>query len=108
MRMHSDSMEDVEGVGAGEILAMFGVDCSSGDTFTDGTTRLAMSSMHVPDPVMSLAIKPKNSQSQMKFGKALNRFQKVREGAPRLPLAFAPLTPGVPPLAWGRRTPRSG
>lgn len=35
VRMHSDEMEDVESIGAGEICAMFGVECSSGDTFSD-------------------------------------------------------------------------
>lgn len=36
VRMHSDEMEDATEIGAGEICAVFGVDCSSGDTFTDG------------------------------------------------------------------------
>lgn len=35
VRMHSDEMEDVDAIGAGEICAMFGVECSSGDTFSD-------------------------------------------------------------------------
>ena len=34
--------QDVETIGAGEICAMFGVDCSSGDTFTDGNTSYTM------------------------------------------------------------------
>ncbi len=42
VRMHSDEMEDVESIGAGEICAMFGVECSSGDTFTDGSTAFSM------------------------------------------------------------------
>jgi translation elongation factor EF-G len=58
VRMHSDEMEEVSSVSAGDVVAMFGVDCASMDTFTDGTTQLAMSSMFVPEPVMSLAIKP--------------------------------------------------
>jgi elongation factor G len=36
VRMHSDEMEEVQEIGAGEICAVFGVECSSGDTFTDG------------------------------------------------------------------------
>lgn len=59
IRMHSDEMEDIQEVGAGEICALFGIECSSGTTFTDGNTRLSMSSMFVPDPVLSLAIWPK-------------------------------------------------
>lgn len=75
VRMHSNEMEEVESVGAGEICAMFGVDCSSGDTFTDGTLQITMSPMHVPDPVISLAIKPV-AKDNPNFAKALARFQK--------------------------------
>ena len=42
VRMHSADMEEVDSVGSGEICAMFGVDCSSGDTFTDGKTTFSM------------------------------------------------------------------
>ncbi|KAK9478677.1 P-loop containing nucleoside triphosphate hydrolase protein [Lipomyces japonicus] len=75
VRMHSNEMEDVQEVHAGEICATFGVDCSSGDTFTDGTLKYAMTSMFVPDPVISLSIQPKTRDSG-NFSRALNRFQK--------------------------------
>ena len=75
VRMHSNDMEDVEEIGPGEICAMFGVECSSGDTFTDGTTQLSMTSMFVPEPVISLAITPEGKESA-NFSRALNRFQK--------------------------------
>ncbi|RXW17144.1 hypothetical protein EST38_g8711 [Candolleomyces aberdarensis] len=75
VRMHSDEMEDVDSIGPGEICAMFGVECSSGDTFTDGTTSFSMTSMFVPDPVISLSIKPKGQETP-NFSRALNRFQK--------------------------------
>ncbi|KAK0547299.1 Elongation factor G, mitochondrial [Tilletia horrida] len=75
VRMHSNDMEDVEEIGPGEICAMFGVECSSGDTFTDGSTSLSMSSMFVPDPVISLSIKPEGKESA-NFSRGLNRFQK--------------------------------
>jgi hypothetical protein len=55
---------------------MFGVDCASGTTFTDGTTKLSMTSMFVPDAVMSLAVRPKSRSDDTNFSKSLNRFQK--------------------------------
>ncbi|KAI1818274.1 elongation factor G 1 [Poronia punctata] len=76
VRMHSNEMEDVNEVGAGEICAVFGVDCASGDTFTDGNLPYTMSSMFVPDAVMSLSIKPKRSIDADNFSKAMNRFQR--------------------------------
>ncbi len=76
VRMHSNDMEEVETIGAGEICAIFGVECSSGDTFTDGSTTLSMTSMFVPDPVISLAIKPDGKDGSTNFSRALNRFQK--------------------------------
>jgi len=77
VRMHADSMEDIEESMAGDIVALFGIECASGDTFTDGSHRVAMSSMHVPEPVIALSIKPKDKKSQDNMSKALGRF--VRE-----------------------------
>ncbi|KAK6813326.1 Elongation factor G [Aspergillus parasiticus] len=76
VRMHSNEMEEVSEVGAGEICAVFGVDCASGDTFTDGQLGYTMSSMFVPEPVISLSIKPKNNKDAAKFSKAMARFQR--------------------------------
>ncbi|KAL9059458.1 MAG: hypothetical protein Q9162_001156 [Coniocarpon cinnabarinum] len=76
VRMHSNEMEEVSEIGAGEICAVFGVDCASGDTFTDGTLGYTMTSMYVPEPVISLSIKPKNNQDAGNFSKAINRFQR--------------------------------
>lgn len=93
VRMHSDEMEEVDEIGPGEICAIFGVDCASGDTFTDGKTSYSMvrvyrqnagrmaedafhqTSMFVPEPVISLALKPVGKESP-NFSRALNRFQK--------------------------------
>ncbi|AEO70534.1 01818898-4a2b-41f6-ad44-ca9129b79fc2 [Thermothielavioides terrestris] len=76
VRMHSNEMEDVSEIGAGEICAVFGVECASGDTFTDGRLPYGMSSMFVPDAVMSLSIKPKRSSDADAFSKAMNRFMR--------------------------------
>ncbi|KAK4798270.1 hypothetical protein SAY86_030596 [Trapa natans] len=76
VRMHSNEMEDIQEAHAGQIVAVFGVDCASGDTFTDGSVRYTMTSMNVPEPVMSLAVSPVSKDSGGQFSKALNRFQK--------------------------------
>lgn len=76
VRMHSNEMEEVQEIGAGEICAVFGVDCASGDTFTDGQLGYSMSSMFVPEPVISLSIKPKNNKDSANFSKAMARFQR--------------------------------
>ncbi|OJJ59892.1 hypothetical protein ASPSYDRAFT_44292 [Aspergillus sydowii CBS 593.65] len=76
VRMHSNEMEDVSEIGAGEICAVFGVDCASGDSFTDGQLGYTMSSMFVPEPVISLSIKPKHSKDYNNFSKAMARFQR--------------------------------
>lgn len=76
VRMHSDEMEDITAVEAGDICALFGVECASGDTFTDGNVEASMESMFVPEPVIKMAIKPKDSKGSTNLGKALNRFSK--------------------------------
>jgi elongation factor G len=76
VRMHADEMEEIESAGSGDIIALFGVDCASGDTFCSGGLNWSMSSMHVPAPVISLAINPVDNKAQVNMSKALNRFTK--------------------------------
>jgi elongation factor G len=77
VRMHADEMIDIPKAGSGDIIALFGVDCFSGDTFTDGRLNYTMSSMFVPEPVISLAVFPRDNKSSTKMSRALNRF--IRE-----------------------------
>ena len=76
VRMHSADMEDINEAGAGDIFALFGVDCASGETFCDPDVKYQMTEMHVPDSVMSLTIKPKRIEDLDQFLKALARFQR--------------------------------
>ena len=76
VRMNSAEMEDISEGGPGDIVALFGIECASGDTFCGGDLNYAMSSMFVPDPVISLSITPKDKKSADQMGKALNRFTK--------------------------------
>ncbi|MBI5063799.1 MAG: elongation factor G, partial [Desulfatitalea sp.] len=76
VRMHADQMEDITELPAGMIGALFGIDCASGDTFVSPGVTLTMTSMFVPEPVISLAIAPKDHKSEVNMSKALNRFTK--------------------------------
>jgi elongation factor G len=76
VKMNSDEMQDVDVAYAGDIVALFGVDCASGDTFTDGKVKYAMTSMHVPEAVISLAVAPKDKSDASNFSKALQKFKK--------------------------------
>jgi elongation factor G len=76
VRMHSDKMEDIDASFAGDIVAVFGIDCASGDTFCDDRIQASMQSMHVPDAVISLAVAPKSKDGANNFTKALQKFRK--------------------------------
>lgn len=77
VRLHSNQMEDVTDIYAGDIFAVFGVDCASGDTFiNEAKLELSMESMHVPDPVVSMSINPNNAKDRDNFSKGIARFTK--------------------------------
>ncbi len=76
VRMHADSMVDIQEAGAGDIVALFGVDCASGDTIVSPGLDLSLTSIYVPDTVISLAISPADNASADRMAKALNRFTK--------------------------------
>lgn len=76
IKMHASEMEDIQEAHCGDIAALFGVDCASGDTFCGGKANYSMTSMYVPKPVISLAIFPKDKKSQDNMSKAINRFTK--------------------------------
>jgi elongation factor G len=76
IRMHASTMEDLQECGCGEIAALFGVDCASGDTFCHPDLNYSMTSMFVPTPVISLSIEPVDKKAADNMAKALNRFTK--------------------------------
>ncbi|MCU0695061.1 MAG: elongation factor G [Myxococcaceae bacterium] len=75
-RMHSDEREELTSAEAGDIVAFYGLECSSGETFTDGKMNVTLTSMFVPAAVISLSVTPKDRGSETNFSKALNRFTK--------------------------------
>lgn len=76
VKMHSNEMKDVDKAEAGDICAMFVPECPSGSTFTDGSLDVVLSSMHVPDPVITLSVATKQKDQDKNFMKALRRFQR--------------------------------
>lgn len=77
VRLHSNTMEDVNEVYAGDIFALFGVDCASGDTFvTNLNDDISLESIYVPEPVVSMSIKPVNTKDRDNFSKGIARFTK--------------------------------
>jgi len=76
VRMHADEMEDIREARAGDIVALFGVDCASGDTFTSDRWKVSMSSIYVPEPVIHLSISAKDRKAEGNMAKALARFAK--------------------------------
>lgn len=78
VRMNSNDRENIDSAGAGDIIAMVGVDCASGDTFVQDDSMLNVSceGMHVPIPVIELSIKAKDKDHQARMSKGLARFKK--------------------------------
>ncbi|XP_025078553.1 elongation factor G, mitochondrial-like [Pomacea canaliculata] len=77
VRMNADEMEDISEALAGDICALFGIDCASGDTFvTKGNLNLSMESMFIPEPVISMSIKPVKNADSDNFSKGILRFTK--------------------------------
>jgi elongation factor G len=78
VRMNSNDRENIDSAGAGDIIAMVGIDCASGDTFVDNDDNLNLSceGMHIPIPVIELSIKAKDKDQQAKMSKGLARFRK--------------------------------
>ncbi|MBP9707978.1 MAG: elongation factor G [Oligoflexales bacterium] len=76
VRMHANEREELADAKAGDIIAMVGVDCASGDTFCDEKINISMENIYVPEPVIELALKPEKQEDLVKVSKALNRFMK--------------------------------
>ncbi len=76
LRMHANDREDIDNASAGDIVAVVGIDCVSGDTFCGEGASYSLESMHVMDPVISLAVSPARSADRDKFSKAVSRFAK--------------------------------
>jgi elongation factor G len=76
VRMHANDRQDVDVAEAGDIVALVGVDCASGDTFCSEGITYSLESIFVPDAVIRLSIEPAKRDGADKLGKALERFRR--------------------------------
>ncbi|MHC4407334.1 MAG: elongation factor G [Planctomycetota bacterium] len=76
VRMHADQREDVDEAAAGDIVAVLGVDCHSGDTYASEYPYCTLQRMYVPEPVIRMAIAPAARDGADRLAKALGRFRR--------------------------------
>ena len=76
LRVHADEKEDIDSAGAGDIVAVMGIECATGDTYCDEGTNLSLEWIYAAEPVIDLAISPTKRADQDKLSKALNRFMR--------------------------------
>ena len=76
VRMHADERKDIDSAEAGDIVAVLGVDCACGDTFSSENGYCTLESMFVPEPVIKMAIEPLDRSGADRLGKALQRFRR--------------------------------
>ena len=74
--MHSDKREECDKAYAGDIVAVMGIDCASGETYASEPKYCSLENMFVPEPVIKVAVNPIDRGSGEKLGKALQRFRK--------------------------------
>jgi len=76
VRMHSNDRVDLETAGPGDIIALVGIDCASGDTFVGDDINVTLENIFVADPVIRLSIEPNSRDDADKLAKALERFRR--------------------------------
>ncbi|MYW68258.1 elongation factor G [Streptomyces sp. SID8379] len=74
-RMHANKREEIESVGAGDIVAVMGLkQTTTGETLCDDKQQVILESMDFPAPVIQVAIEPKSKGDQEKLGVAIQRL----------------------------------
>lgn len=76
LRVHADQKEDIDSAGAGDIVAVMGLECATGDTYCAEGTNLSLESIYAAEPVIDLSILPAKRADCDKLSKALNRFMR--------------------------------
>ncbi|GAA0662066.1 elongation factor G [Kitasatospora atroaurantiaca] len=74
-RMHANKREEIDSVGAGDIIAVMGLkQTTTGETLSDEKQPVILESMDFPAPVIRVAIEPKSKGDQEKLGVAIQRL----------------------------------
>ncbi|MEN6459287.1 MAG: elongation factor G [Thermoguttaceae bacterium] len=76
VRMHADQRQDIDEASAGDIVAVLGMDCASGDTYASEPKYCTLESMFVPEPVIRVAVSPTKRDGADRLSKALHRFRR--------------------------------
>jgi elongation factor G len=76
VKMHADKREEIDKAEAGDIVAIMGIDCASGDTYCSTANYCTLESMFIAQPVIKMSINPLSRDNADKLGKALQRFRK--------------------------------
>jgi elongation factor G len=76
VKMHADKREEIDSAEAGDIVAIMGIDCASGETYAADTKYCSLESMFVPKPVIKVSVTPVSRADADKMSKALQRFRK--------------------------------
>ncbi|MBV0913156.1 elongation factor G [Anianabacter salinae] len=75
MMMHSNSREEIDWAGSGDIIALAGLkETTTGDTLCDASKPVVLETMTFPDPVIEIAIEPKTKADQEKMSAGLQRL----------------------------------
>jgi len=74
--VHADQKEDIESASAGDIVAVMGLECATGDTYCSEGANLSLESIYAAEPVIDLSIQPVKRADYDKLSKALNRFMR--------------------------------
>jgi elongation factor G len=76
LRIHADQKEDIDSASAGDIVAVMGIECATGDTYCSEGTDVSLESIYAAEPVIDLSIQPVKRADYDKLAKALNRFMR--------------------------------
>ncbi len=74
LRMHANDREDIAVAEAGDIVALIGVECNSGDTICAMSQNYSLESIHIAEPVIALSITTGKGTDRDKLSKCLSRF----------------------------------